>query len=169
MGLGIRERRRRIRLIILNPYCTTSVSPTLRVRPALLPETVTLYVPFGVAPPPAEEPFVVPGINRGAEHPPSPIALLTSSSASMAPGRALRISINPAGSSTASQTLCCRSPGRSGMRRSADAVAIVTVTSVAPAIAGPLGVTVHVAYAGAPAHAMSAVPGSPAAPRSSSA
>ena len=168
MGLGLRCCRRPIRLTP-TLYCTTSVNPTLRVKPALAPDTVTLYVPFGVAPPPPppELPLVA-GTSREAEHPPNPIAPHTSATAIKRPIRARLTNSNQTGSTSANQTPRLRSP-LTGISRSAEVVATVTVTSVLPAIAGPFGVTVHVAYAGAPEHAIAAVPGSPAAPVSSSA
>jgi len=73
------------------------------------------------------------------------------------------------GSNPASHTSLRRSPGRAGICKSAEDVAIVTVISVVPAIPGAPGLTVQVALAGAPAHVIVATPGSPAAPRSSSA
>jgi hypothetical protein len=83
--------------------------------------------------------------------------------------RVRRTNTSPTGSINANHTSSPRCPGGSGIFTPAEVVAIVTVTTVEPAIGGPLGVTVHVAFVGAPAHDIVADPGNPAAPVSSSA
>ena len=154
MGLGLRTRCRSVRLTFdetrnrgtEGSHCTTSVNPTLRVNPALLPDTVTLYVPFGVGPPPlTASPSPVAGISLVAEHPLRAVKPQKMIRASNPRNLALLKHSKPIGSSPASHTSFRRSPGRAGIRKSAEDVAILTVISVVPAIAGACGLTVQVA------------------------
>src|ERR1019366_8369456 len=132
-------------------HCTIRISPTLRVSPALVPETTRLYVPLGVGlpvvPPPPE---LVPGISREAPHPASTI---TQHRIATTPSRRSRLRPRPSspiGSSPASHTICL-SPGQC---RAAPATLVATVTvivDVAPS-AGEDGFTVQVECAGTGPH-----------------
>jgi hypothetical protein len=148
----------------LSLYCTTSVSPTLRVSPALVPETSKLYVPLGVEivdPPP---PAVVNGINREAPHPAAPNKQQTIAT------RRQRLRPSPSSPSGNSPTshIIGRDPGSPGNRIAAISVATVTDTVDVPPSAPATGVTTQVEYAGAPVHVNATIPDTPATEVSSS-
>ena len=155
------------------PYCTISVSPTLRVSPALEAATVRLYVPAGVGVAVVPPPSVVAGMMRATLHPASAPQTKTApnktaAALSLRTTRTRRRTPNsPSGSSTANHTIC-RAPGSSIFAPST-LLATVTVIGVVPPSAGFVGLTVQVACAGSGPQVNVTVPGTPAAELSSNA
>lgn len=142
---------------------------TLRVRPPLLAEATIVYVPagvielggFGFEPP-------TKGIARPAPHPVTTIKQPSSAKANNPGKRFLRDAIRPNGNNVASQNMLSRFVEGRESAELVTPVRIVTDTVVVLPRATLAGVTLHVEFAGAPAHVKVAVPGMFAAEPSNS-
>ena len=147
---------------ICSYYCTTSVSATVLVNPALVPATEIAYVPPGVVtplpPPPPPGPVYGGGISRPDPHPAISISPNNTHPLQRYPRRRPH---HPTPNRTTAHQTVFELPRSSPVAETP--VSTVSVITVDVPRAGVPGVTVQTEFAGIPLHTNVAVPGVPAA------